>query len=94
MLGKMTMIRKKDDDRKTANKKVVNAEVGSCVVFQKALELFMLCRDPNNDLFGMDHKGRIKIANSIDRANHDLNDKNCMEVLTSSISLLSEKSVN
>jgi len=35
--------KKKIDDRKTDNKKMVNTEVGSCVCFQKALELFALC---------------------------------------------------
>jgi len=88
------MIRKKIDDRKTDDKKIVNTEVGSCVCFQKALELFALCRDPNNDLHGMDHEGRVMILNSVDGANHDLNDKSHTEVLTSGISLLSNKSVN
>ena len=79
---------------KQTTKKTVNTEVGSCVVFQKALELFTMHRDPNNDLCGMDHEGRVMILNSIDGANHDLNDKSHTEVLTSGISLLSNKSVN
>ena len=70
---------KKIDDRKTDNRKMVNPEVGSHVVFQKALELFMLHQDPNNDLFGMDHEGRVMILNSVDGANHDLNDKSHTE---------------
>ena len=37
------MTRKKIDDGKTDDKKMVNTEVGSHVCFQKALELFVLC---------------------------------------------------
>ena len=36
------MTRKKIDDGKTDDKKMVNTEVGSHVVFQKVLELFMM----------------------------------------------------